>query len=168
MPRLFSNFNFRMQIYKIYLLWYVTHQPGAYEMKHYGKRLNGFSWNFQCRWDLVQGTIRNIFRLLYLTSRAQNCFFFGGIRDCSQYCGKTFERIFMKFSAKHGHETRNNLKHFRDVVVNTLNSGLIFLFPGTVFVSNIMEEGMNGFSWNFHEISGRTQKIICLDCFISA
>ena len=29
------------------------------------KRLNGFSWNFQGRWDLIQGTIGNIFRMFH-------------------------------------------------------------------------------------------------------
>ena len=31
------------------------------------KRLNGFSWNFQGRWDFIQGTISNIFRMFHLT-----------------------------------------------------------------------------------------------------
>ena len=45
------------------------------------KRLYGFSWNFQSWWDLVQGTIGNIFRIFNLTPWTQDFFFhfFGGI-----------------------------------------------------------------------------------------
>ena len=52
------------------------------------------------------------------------------------------------------------LKHFRDVSVNPLNPGSINLFPGSVFVCNIMEKGVNGFSWNFYEMSRTTLEII--------
>ena len=52
----------------------------------------------------------------------------------------------MKFSENDGPDTRSNLEHFRDVTVNPLNSGSINLFPGSVFVCNIMENRMNGFS----------------------
>ena len=38
------------------------------------KRLNGFSWNLQGRWDLIQGTIRNIFRMFHSTPWAQDFF----------------------------------------------------------------------------------------------
>ena len=51
----------------------------------------------------------------------------------------------MKFSTKVGHETRNNPEHFKDVAVNPLNPGLIFLFPELVFVSIVMEKRENGF-----------------------
>ena len=36
------------------------------------KRLNGFSWNFQCRWDFIQDTIGNIFRMFHLTPSIQD------------------------------------------------------------------------------------------------
>ena len=36
------------------------------------KRLNGFSWNLQGRWDLIQGTIRNIFRMFHSTPWTQD------------------------------------------------------------------------------------------------
>ena len=52
----------------------------------------------------------------------------------------------MKFSEKDGHDTRSNLEYFQDVAVNPLNPGLIYLFPGSVFVCNIMEKMVNGFS----------------------
>ena len=52
-------------------------------------------------------------------------------------------------------------EHFRDLVVNdSLNPGSICLFSGSVFVSNIKEKRMNGFSWNFHDMSGRTKEVI--------
>ena len=38
------------------------------------KRLNGFSWNFQSRWDLIQGTIGNIFRMFHLTPWTKDFF----------------------------------------------------------------------------------------------
>ena len=49
---------------------------------------------------------------------------------------------------KFGHETSDTLEHFRDLAVNPLNSISIFLFSGSVFVSNIMENGWT----DFHEI----------------
>ena len=55
-------------------------------------------------------------------------FFFKEIRACKQHYGKTDERIFMKFSGKIAHETKNNLEHFQVVVINPLNSGSNFLF----------------------------------------
>ena len=59
----------------------------------------------------------------------------------SNIVGKTDEPIFMKSLAKVAHETRTNLEHLRDVAVNLLNPGSIFLFPGSVFVINIMQNG---------------------------
>ena len=44
------------------------------------------------------------------------------------------------------HETRNNLKHFGDVAVNSLNPGLSFLFSRFVIVGNSMEQRADGFS----------------------
>ena len=35
-------------------------------------RLNGFSWHFQGRWDLIQGTIGDIFRIFHLTPWTQD------------------------------------------------------------------------------------------------
>ena len=55
------------------------------------------------------------------------------------------EQIFMKFSEKDGHDTESNLEHFRDVAVNPLNPESIYLFPGPVFVCNIMEQDRR---WN--------------------
>ena len=82
----------------------------------------------------------------------------------------TVERIFMKFSEKDGRDTGGTLKHFRDVTVNPLNPWSIYLFPGSVFVCNITQKRVNGFSWNFYETSGMTKKIAtlfhtCLNCF---
>ena len=47
---------------------------------------------------------------------------------------------FHDISAKFGYDTGNNLEHFRDVLINPLLPGPIFLFPGFVLVSNIMEK----------------------------
>ena len=52
----------------------------------------------------------------------------------------------MKFIEKDGHDIGSNLKHFWDVTVNPLIPGLFYLFPGFVFVCNIMEKRLNGFS----------------------
>ena len=51
----------------------------------------------------------------------------------------------MKFSEKDGHDTGSNLEYFQDVTVYPLNLGSIYLFPGSVFVCNIMEKQVNGF-----------------------
>ena len=61
---------------------------------------------------------------------------------------KTDERIFMNFSEKAGHETRNNVEHFRDVAVNPLNPGSIFIFSGSVFLVILWKNGWT----DFHEI----------------
>ena len=65
----------------------------------------------------------------------------------------------MKFSEKDGYDTGSNLEHFRDVTVKPLNPGSIYLFPGSVFVCNIMEKRVNRFSWKFYETSDMTQEI---------
>ena len=58
---------------------------------------------------------------------------------------------FLEIFRKVRHETRKDLKHFWDVAVNSLDARSIFLFSGSLFVSNIMEKRLNGFSWNFHD-----------------
>ena len=67
-------------------------------------------------------------------------------RTSDRLYGKMDKCIFIQFSAKIQHETGNNREHFRDVSIKPLNPGSIFLFPGFVFVSNIMEKRVNGFS----------------------
>ena len=66
----------------------------------------------------------------------------------------------MKFSAKFAHGTRNKLEHFENVVGNPLNPISIFIFPGSVFVSNVMQKQVNGFLLNFHKMSGSTHVMI--------
>ena len=59
----------------------------------------------------------------------------------------------MKFSEKDGHDRGSNLEYFRDVTINPFNPGLIYLFPGSVFVYDIMENGRK----DFHEIFMKRQ-----------
>ena len=98
-----------------------------------GKRLNGFSWFFQGKWDLIQGTIENIFRMFYYIPSTQA--FLSTFRrnpwllTALQKNGWTdFHEIFTKGRF----DTRSNLEHFRVVTVNPLNPGSIYLFPGFV------------------------------------
>ena len=65
-------------------LWLLFHLFVFLSVSHITeKRQNGFSWNFQGRWDLIQGTIGNIFRIFHLTPWTQEFLFhfFGGIHD---------------------------------------------------------------------------------------
>ena len=48
------------------------------------------------------------------------------------------EWIFIKFSGYF--RQKNNLEHFDDVALNSLGSGLIYLFSGSVFAGNITEQ----------------------------
>ena len=94
------------------------------------KRLNAFSWYFQGRWDLIQGTIGNIFGMFHLTPWTQNFPPLFRSNPCLlaalQKSGwANFHEIFRK-----GHDTGSNLEHFRDVTVNPLNPGSIYLFQG--------------------------------------
>ena len=73
---------------------------------------------------------------------------------------ETDEPIFMSLSGNFGHMTKNDLEHFRGVMINLLDSGSIFLFYATVFVSNIIAKQMNGFSYHCHDMSRTTQEII--------
>ena len=52
----------------------------------------------------------------------------------------------MNILGKGGLETRKNLEYFRDLSVNPLNLGLIFLFSGSMFVNVIMEKRVNRLS----------------------
>ena len=45
----------------------------------------------------------------------------------------------MKFSGEIVYETKNNLKHFRVVVINPLNPRLIFFYE-SIIISTIMEQ----------------------------
>ena len=127
-----------------------------------GKRVNGFSWNFQDRTGMTHGTFWNNLVMFHLTPWTLDLFLalFWGMRVCYHYCGKTDECIFMNFSGKVSLKTRNNLQHFCHVAVNPLNPGLIFLFPGFAFLGDIMEKRVNGFSLYFQDMSRTPQKII--------
>ena len=70
----------------------------------------------------------------------------------------------MRFSDKDGLDTRSNLEHFRDVAVNPLNPGSIYLFSGSSFVCNIMEKRVNGFSWFLWNVRHDTRNNQ-LNCF---
>ena len=70
------------------------------------------------------------------------------------------ERIFMTFSAKVAHETGNNLKYFRNIAGNSLNTGLLFLFSGFVILVMLWKNGQTDFHDFFYEISDTTQEII--------
>ena len=73
---------------------------------------------------------------------------------------------------KDSHDTKRNWNNFWDVMVNPLNPGSIYVFPGSVFLCNIMEKWVNGFSWNFMKRQARHKKLlarlfhICVDCFM--
>ena len=60
------------------------------------KRLKGFSWNFQGRWDLIQGTIGNIFRMFHLTPWTQD--FFLTFSEQSMPLSSIAEKRFNRFS----------------------------------------------------------------------
>ena len=85
----------------------------------------------------------------------------------SSIAEKTVEQIFMGFLEKDGHDSGSNLGQFMDVAVNPLKPGSMYLFPGTVFVCNIMENGERifmKFSWNVKHDTRNSE----LDCFIPA
>ena len=54
----------------------------------------------------------------------------------------------MKFPEKDRYDIENNLKYLRDVMINPLNPGSIYVYPGSVFVCYIRENGWT----DFHEI----------------
>ena len=85
----------------------------------------------------------------------------------SKYYGKTDERIFMNFSEKVGHQTRDDLEHFRDIAVNPLNPGLIFFyFLDPCLLVMLCENGQRIFmklSWNVNDDPWNNND--WLDCF---
>ena len=110
--------------------------------KHYGNTAERIFMIFQDRWDLIQGTIGNIFKMVYLTPWTQDFFptFSEESMTLSSITEKTVERIFMKVAGKDELDTRSNLEHFR----------MLRLTPWILgFVCNIMGKRVNGFSWFF-------------------
>ena len=105
------------------------------------KRLNWFSWDFQGMRDLVRGTVWKFsgcsiqpleHRISFRLFRRNPCLLVT--------LWETVEWIFMKFSAKDGHGTKNSLENFGILQLTPWILGrFFFLFPGSVFVSNIME-----------------------------
>ena len=89
-----------------------------------------FSWNFQSRWDLIQGTIGNIFRKFHLTPWTHYFppTFSGQSMPLSSITEKRLNRFSWNLLTKNGHDAGSNLEHFRDVTVNPLNHGSIYLF----------------------------------------
>ena len=130
------------------------------------KRLNGFSWNFQGRWDLIQERIfmkcsekdgrdtgSNLEHFRDVTVNPLNP---GSIYYFLDPClfviqWKTGERIFMNFLWNVRHDTRNN---WLDCFIPAHLGA-----PG-VFVSNITIQSMSGFSWNFQYMLAMTQGTI--------
>ena len=68
-----------------------------------------------------------------------------------------FHDIFRKGRTWHKEQSGTLFEMLR---FTPLKPGSIYLFPGSVFVCNIMEKRVNGFSWNVNETSGTTQEII--------
>ena len=64
----------------------------------------------------------------------------------------------MKFLGHVGYETKNKLEHFGGVALNPFDPALIFIFSGSVPDSNIMGKQVNGFSWNFQDMSSMVQQ----------
>ena len=88
----------------------------------------------------------------------------------SNNTGKRMNGILQHFQQKWGMGQGKKVEQYEDVAVSPLNPGCHFRFSGSVFVSNILEKKVNGFSWNFHEIPGTIQNIVrlfhaWLDCF---
>ena len=65
----------------------------------------------------------------------------------------------MKCSGHVGYETKNKLEHFGGVAFNPFDPALILIFSGSVLDSNIMGKRVEGFSWNFHDMSSMAQQI---------
>ena len=111
--------------------------------------------------------------MFYLTPWTHDYFptFSEKCMSLSSITEKRFNGFSIFFFEKDGHDTWNNLEHFRDVTVNPLNPGSIYIFPGSVFVCNIMEKRVSRFPWFFMKCQARHQKKIarrfhtCLDCF---
>ena len=107
---------------------------------------------FRICWLMIQGTIWKLWRVVCLTPCIQGFFSYFFRNPCLwatlwKNGWMDFHEIFRKV----GNETRKNLKHFWDVAIKSLDPGSIFLFSGSLFVSNIMEIRLNGFSCNFHD-----------------
>ena len=61
--------------------------------------------------------------------------------SASKITDKWMKKFSLNFLENFGHETRNNMEHVRDLVVNPSNPRLIFLFSGSAFINNISENG---------------------------
>ena len=123
-----------------------------------GKLINGFSRNYQSRWDLVQGIYGNIWGMIQLTICIQESFFliFRESLAVSNIAEKWMTGFSWHFQGRLDIR-KKNLEHFEDVALKVLDPGPIFLFSGYAPHSNIIEKRLNGFSWFFHDISGIAQ-----------
>ena len=110
-----------------------------------------FHENFQDGLGMIQGIGWQMRGVGVMFNPWIQGFFFCVFKEmcvCFQHYKNTFSQIFMKFSATVGHENRTNQKPFWDDAVKPLNPGSILLFPGSILVSDILENGWTG----FHEI----------------
>ena len=73
-----------------------------------GKRLNGFSWNFQKKTDMTQGATRNIFGMLRLTPWIMRRFIYFLAPCLFVILWKMGGRIFMKFLWNVRYDKRND------------------------------------------------------------
>ena len=109
------------------------------------KRVDGFSWNVQDILGEVQKIILKIFGVVSLTNCIQGFFLyvFKEIRICEQHCGKTEKKdvheIFRKGRAW------KTLEYFRDLEVNPLKLGSMFLFSWSCFLVILWENGLKDF-----------------------
>ena len=66
----------------------------------------------------------------------------------------------MKYSGYLGHETKNIMNYFLDVVFNPFDTGFHLLSPGSILASFIREKRINEFSWNFQDTLDMRQETI--------
>ena len=62
---------------------------------------------------------------------------------------------------------KEQTRTFWGVAFNTFDPALILIFSRSVLDSNIMGKQVNGFSWNFQDMSSMAQQNSWLDCFTS-
>ena len=132
--------------------------------------MDGFSSNFQDMLGKIQGTIWKIYVYPLHTE-----FFYMFTRksvSVSNIAEKRMNGFLWFFLGKVGHEARNTLENFRDLAVNLLNPGSIFVFSGSVFLCNIMGNGWTDFHEIFMICQGQHKKQLSglfnawIDCFV--
>ena len=128
------------------------------------KRINGFSWKFRDRWDLVHRAFWDILGMFHCTPQITQDFSRKS-RVCDQHCGKLWNGFSFNFPDTSNIKQGTIWNILMIMHLTLCVQGCFWYFRDTYLLATLQEKKVNRFSWNFEDMSEMTQQKIWLNCF---